>query len=164
MEIRSGTATGALRSRARSGGAPQSGGRRAGARACLADGARAAAPLRGVGAVGPRGAAGWHSARARRETRRGRLCERGEKNPAEMGADPKDKVEEYKVLNALLHEGLTLLRDRDYNAAVDRFQALSARGIDSFESHYYYGQALVGLRKWKAAAVEFERAIPRLPP
>ncbi|HJZ78407.1 MAG TPA: sulfatase-like hydrolase/transferase [Vicinamibacterales bacterium] len=87
----------------------------------------------------------------------------GGQNPAEMGADPKDKVEEYKVLNALLHEGLTLLRDRDYNAAVDRFQALSARGIDSFESHYYYGQALVGLRKWKAAAVEFERAIPRLP-
>src|SRR5262245_53251134 len=87
----------------------------------------------------------------------------GGQNSATMGADPKDKIEEYKVLNALLHEGLTLLRDRDYNGAVARFQALSSRGIDSFESHYYYGQALVGLRKWKAAAVEFERAIPRLP-
>jgi choline-sulfatase len=87
----------------------------------------------------------------------------GGENPATAGADPKDKIEDYKVLNALLHEGLVLLRDRDYAGAVDRFRALSSRGIDSFESHYYFGQALVGLRKWKAAAVEFEHAIPRLP-
>jgi choline-sulfatase len=78
-------------------------------------------------------------------------------------ADPKDKVEEYKVLNAVLHEGLMQLRDRHYSDAADRFRTLSSQGIDSFESHYYYGQALVGLRKWRAAADEFERAIPRLP-
>jgi Flp pilus assembly protein TadD len=77
-------------------------------------------------------------------------------------ADPKDKVEEYKVLNAVLHEGLMQLRDRRYAEAADRFRTLSSHGIDSFESHYYYGQALVGLRKWLAAADEFERAIPRL--
>jgi len=87
----------------------------------------------------------------------------GGNNPAMAGADPKDKIDDYKVLNALLHEGLLLLRDRDYDGAIDRFRALSSRGIDSFESHYYYGQALVGLRRWKAAAAEFERAIPRLP-
>jgi len=79
------------------------------------------------------------------------------------GVDPKDKIDDYKVLNALLHEGLTRLRDRDFGGAADRFRALTARGIDSFESHYYYGQALVGLRKWRDAAGEFERAIPRLP-
>ena len=79
------------------------------------------------------------------------------------GADPKDKIEDYKVLNALLHEGLLQLRDRDYAGAAARFRALSSRGIDSFESHYYYGQALIGLRQWPAAATEFERAIPRLP-
>ena len=79
------------------------------------------------------------------------------------GADPKDKIEDYKVLNALLHEGLTRLRDRDFAGAADRLRTLSSRGIDSFESHYYYGQALVGLRKWRDAAGEFERAIPRLP-
>src|SRR5438105_1639501 len=79
------------------------------------------------------------------------------------GADPKDKIEEYKVLNAVLHEGLTLLRDRDFAGAASRFRTLASRGIDSFESHYYYGQALVGLRRWRAAAGEFERAIPRLP-
>jgi len=79
------------------------------------------------------------------------------------GADPKDKIEDYTILNALLHEGLLRLRDRDYAAAAARFRTLSSRGIDSFESHYYFGQALVGLRQWRPAAAEFERAIPRLP-
>ena len=79
------------------------------------------------------------------------------------GADPKDKVEDYKVLNAILHDGLTRLRDRDFAEAAARFRTLSSRGIDSFEAHYYYGQALVGLRQWRAAAGEFDRAIPRLP-
>ncbi len=79
------------------------------------------------------------------------------------GADPKDKIDEYRVLNALLHEGLEQLRDRKYAAAAARFGDLSARGIDSFESHYYYGQALVGLGRWRDGAREFERAIPRLP-
>src|SRR5262249_9040647 len=58
------------------------------------------------------------------------------------GADPKDKIDDYKVLNALLHEGLTELRDRDFEGAAARFRTLASRGIDSFESHYYYGQAL----------------------
>jgi arylsulfatase A-like enzyme len=82
---------------------------------------------------------------------------------ASAGADPKDKLEDYKLLNALLHEGLLRLRDRDYRGAADRFRTLSSRGIDSFESHYYFGQALVGLTRWRDAAAEFERAIPRLP-
>ncbi|HMD36411.1 MAG TPA: tetratricopeptide repeat protein, partial [Vicinamibacterales bacterium] len=61
------------------------------------------------------------------------------------------------------HEGLLRLRDRDYAGAADRFRTLSSRGIDSFESHYYFGQALVGLARWREAAAEFEHAIPRLP-
>lgn len=77
--------------------------------------------------------------------------------------DPKDRIEDYKTLNALLHDGLLQLRDRHYETATSRFRELSSRGIDSFESHYYYGQALIGLRRWDAAAAEFERAIPRLP-
>ncbi|MBI3491327.1 MAG: sulfatase-like hydrolase/transferase [Acidobacteria bacterium] len=79
------------------------------------------------------------------------------------GADPKDKIEDYKVLNGLLHEGLLQLRDKEYAASAARFRDLEARGIDSFESHYYFGQALVGLGRWRDAAAEFERAIPRLP-
>ena len=87
----------------------------------------------------------------------------GSVDRAAPGADPKDKVEDYKALNAILHDGLTRLRDRDFAEAAARFRALSSRGIDSFEAHYYYGQALVGLRQWRAAAGEFDRAIPRLP-
>ena len=87
----------------------------------------------------------------------------GNVDRASPGADPKDKVEDYKILNAILHDGLTRLRDRDFTEAAARFRTLSSRGIDSFEAHYYYGQALVGLRQWRAAAAEFDRAIPRLP-
>jgi choline-sulfatase len=80
-----------------------------------------------------------------------------------IGADPKDKIAEYRVLNALLHEGLLQLRDKEYGQSAARFRELEARGIDSFESHYYFGEALVGLGRWREAAAEFERAIPRLP-
>lgn len=79
------------------------------------------------------------------------------------GADPKDKIGDYRVLNALLHDGLLQLRDKKYEAASAQFRSLAARGIDSFESHYYYGEALVGLGRWRDAAAQFERAIPRLP-
>jgi len=80
-----------------------------------------------------------------------------------VGADPKDKVGEYRLFNRLLREGMVALREEDYSASVERFRALSAHGVDSFEAHYYYGRALVGLRRWRAAAAEFERAIPHLP-
>jgi arylsulfatase A-like enzyme/cytochrome c-type biogenesis protein CcmH/NrfG len=81
----------------------------------------------------------------------------------ESGADPKDKIGEYKVLNRLLREGIITLREEDYRGSAERFRALAAHGVDSFESHYYYGRALVGLRRWRDAAAQFERAIPHLP-
>jgi arylsulfatase A-like enzyme len=81
----------------------------------------------------------------------------------ESGADPKDKIGEYKVLNRLLREGIITLREEDYRGSAERFRELAARGVDSFESHYYYGRALVGLRRWRDAAAQFERAIPHLP-
>ncbi len=82
---------------------------------------------------------------------------------ASTDADPKDKIADYRELNALLHAGLLNLRDKQYDAAATRFKTLAARGIDSFESHYYYGQALVALARWREAAAQFDRAIPRLP-
>jgi arylsulfatase A-like enzyme/Tfp pilus assembly protein PilF len=87
----------------------------------------------------------------------------GASGSGSSGADPKDKIADYRELNALLHEGLLDLRDRRYESAATRFRTLAARGIDSFESHYYYGEALVALGKWREAAAQFERAIPRLP-
>ena len=90
---------------------------------------------------------------------------------ASAGIDPKDKVQDYKILNSLLHEGLITLREKDYAASAERFRELARRGIDSFESHYYFGQALVGLRRWPRgrhavracdpAAARIRRLVPR---
>jgi choline-sulfatase len=78
---------------------------------------------------------------------------------APTGADPKDKLEDYKAVNRLVREGLTRLHDRDFAGSAQRFRALLARGIDSFEAHYYLGRALVGLERWREAAIEFEGAL-----
>lgn len=83
----------------------------------------------------------------------------GGSNPAPTGADPKDKLEDYKAVNRLVREGLTRLHDRDFVGSAERFRALRARGIDSFESRYYLGRALVGLSRWREAAAEFEGAL-----
>jgi tetratricopeptide (TPR) repeat protein len=79
------------------------------------------------------------------------------------GADPKDKIDEYKELNRLVRDGLMRLRTKDYTGSVDRFRALLARGVDSFEAHYYLGRGLLAQKKWSQAAPHFERAIDRLP-
>jgi tetratricopeptide (TPR) repeat protein len=79
------------------------------------------------------------------------------------GSDPKDKIDEYKILNRLMREGLVHLRAGDYAASAARFKGLVARGVDSFEVHYYFGRVLVRQRKWTDAASHFEKAIERLP-
>ena len=79
------------------------------------------------------------------------------------GADPKDKIEEYKTLNTLMREGLVGLREGRYADSLARFQALFGQGVDSFESHYYAGRALTGLKRWREAAVQYEGAIAKLP-
>jgi tetratricopeptide (TPR) repeat protein len=82
---------------------------------------------------------------------------------ASAGADPKDKIEEYKVVNRLIREGLLRLRQKDYAGSVERFRELRRRGIESFEVHYYMARGLVGLGRWRDAAPEFEAALVRLP-
>ena len=82
---------------------------------------------------------------------------------ASTGADPKDKIEEYKVLNRLVREGLRRLREKDFKRSAASFQELLRRGISSFEVHYYLARALVGLKRHAAAAPHFERALERLP-
>jgi arylsulfatase A-like enzyme/Flp pilus assembly protein TadD len=79
------------------------------------------------------------------------------------GADPKDKIGDYKLFNHLLREGLVALREQRFTESADRFGALASHGVDSFEAHYYYGRALAGLKRWRDAAQQFELAIPRLP-
>ena len=79
------------------------------------------------------------------------------------GADPKDKIDEYKTLNTLMREGLVGLRERRYADSLARFQTLFGHGVDSFESHYYAARALTGLERWPEAAVHYEGAITKLP-
>ena len=79
------------------------------------------------------------------------------------GADPKDKLEEYKTLNTLMRQGLVALREGRPEESVQHLLGLSRRGVDSFEVHYYLGRAYTALRRWQAAAAEYEQAIEKLP-
>jgi choline-sulfatase len=75
------------------------------------------------------------------------------------GADPKDKIEEFKIANSLVREGLVKLREKDYAGSAASFRELLKREIESFEVHYYLGRALLGLRRYADAAPQFEGAI-----
>jgi choline-sulfatase len=75
------------------------------------------------------------------------------------GADPKDKIEEFKVANRLVREGLIKLREKDFAASAGNFRELLKREIESFEVHYYLGRALLGLKRYADAAPQFEGAI-----
>ena len=65
---------------------------------------------------------------------------------AATGADPKDKLEDYKVVNRLMREGLVALREQRPQDSVARFAELQKRGIESFEVHYYLARALAQTR------------------
>ena len=86
--------------------------------------------------------------------------------PAETatpGADPKDKVEEFRFANDTIRSGLLRLRDKDYAASVRAFEAVLNRGISSFEVHFYLAQGLVGLGRRREATPHFEAASRLLP-
>jgi choline-sulfatase len=86
--------------------------------------------------------------------------------PAETatpGADPKDKVPEFRFANESIREGLLRLHAKDYPASAARFEAVLRRGISSFEVHFYLGRALLGLRRFAEAARHFEEAARRAP-
>jgi choline-sulfatase len=82
---------------------------------------------------------------------------------ARTGIDPKDKLDDYVRINALMREGLTRLREKDPKGAAARFQSLLASGTDSFEVRYYLAQAFFDQRRPREAAPHFEAAIARLP-
>jgi choline-sulfatase len=79
------------------------------------------------------------------------------------GADPKDKIGEYRILNGLMREALIGLREGRFEESLARFRAMAARGIDSFELNYYTARALMGARRWREAAARYEAAIRLLP-
>jgi arylsulfatase A-like enzyme/Flp pilus assembly protein TadD len=86
--------------------------------------------------------------------------------PAETktpGADPKDKVEEFRFANDSIREGLLRFHAKDYPASVARFEGVLRRGISSFEIHFYLARGLSALRRFKEAARHFEEATGRAP-
>jgi arylsulfatase A-like enzyme/Flp pilus assembly protein TadD len=82
---------------------------------------------------------------------------------ARTGADPKDRIGEFKVLNRLMREGLLKLRAGDYTGSVERLSELLRHGVDSFEAHYYLARALTGLKRHGEAAAHYAKAGERLP-
>lgn len=80
-----------------------------------------------------------------------------------QGADPKDKIAEFSLLSGLMREGLTLLDERRYTESVARFTRLREVGADSFQLHFYLGQALAGLGRHPQAEQSFARSIAIMP-
>jgi arylsulfatase A-like enzyme/Tfp pilus assembly protein PilF len=82
---------------------------------------------------------------------------------AEASIDPKDKVEEYKLISRSMRDGIRRLQGGDFKASADAWRALLGRGIDTFEVNYYLGRALAGLRQHRASSQHFARAIELMP-
>jgi tetratricopeptide (TPR) repeat protein len=78
---------------------------------------------------------------------------------SDPAADPKDKIEEFRIANGLIREGIVRLQDNDARGSAERFQELLRRGIESFEAHYYLGRALLQLNRLEEAAPHLEEAI-----
>ena len=79
------------------------------------------------------------------------------------GADPKDKLEEYKTLNTLMRRGLIALREGRPAETLEHLGGLTRQGVDSFEVHYYRGRAFTALRRWRDAESAYVRALEKLP-
>lgn len=79
------------------------------------------------------------------------------------GADPKDKIEEFRVASDLMKDGLVRLRDKDYTGSAARMEELLRRGIESFEAHLYLAQSLAALGRPREAADHYRKAARRAP-
>jgi tetratricopeptide (TPR) repeat protein len=79
------------------------------------------------------------------------------------GADPKDKLAEYKALSTGMQDALVALRTGRSGEAVQHLRKVAAAGLDSYEVHYYLGRAYAAQQKWREAAAEYEKATGKLP-
>lgn len=79
------------------------------------------------------------------------------------GADPKDKIMEFRRANELMREGIQALNRRDHAPAAAAFESLIGSGIESSEAHLYLARAYVGLNRPDRAAPHFEEAARRTP-
>jgi Tfp pilus assembly protein PilF len=80
-----------------------------------------------------------------------------------QGADPKDKIAEFSMLSGTMREGLELLQAKRYAESAARFTRLRGVGADSFQLHFYLGEALAGLGRLRDAEASYSQAIARMP-
>jgi choline-sulfatase len=79
------------------------------------------------------------------------------------GADPKDKILEFRRANDIMRNGILALNRREYASAARGFEELIGSGIESFEGHLYLARALAGMKRFDRAAAHFEQAARRAP-
>jgi arylsulfatase A-like enzyme/Tfp pilus assembly protein PilF len=85
------------------------------------------------------------------------------KSSVAQGADPKDKIDEFRMLSGLMREGLELLRQRRYADSAEKFVRLRKAGSDTFQVHFYLGRAQLGLGRVRDAEQNFLRTIEAMP-
>ena len=79
------------------------------------------------------------------------------------GADPKDKLGEYKALSGLMQQALVAMRAGRATDAVQHLREVERRGLDSYELHFYLGRAYAAGQQWREAVVEYEKATAKFP-
>jgi choline-sulfatase len=79
------------------------------------------------------------------------------------GADPKDKILDFRHANEGMRTGILALNRREFTAAARAFEELMGRGIESFEMHLYLARAYMGMKRADRAATHFEQAARRAP-
>jgi arylsulfatase A-like enzyme/Tfp pilus assembly protein PilF len=87
----------------------------------------------------------------------------GAAETATPGADPKDKVEEFRIVNSLIREALLAFHASDPALSVRKLQQVIARGVESFEVHYYLARALAAQGLCAEAGRHFDEATSRVP-
>ena len=86
------------------------------------------------------------------------------KDSVAQGADPKDKIDEFRTLSGLMREGLdaapagALRRQRRTGSSSFR-----RPGSDAFQVHFYLGRAQLGLGRVGEAEQNFLRTIEAMP-
>jgi choline-sulfatase len=87
----------------------------------------------------------------------------GTAETATPGADPKDKIGEFRVVNSLIREALLAFHAQDNAACVRKLRQVIARGVESFEVHYYLARALAADGRCAEAGRHFDDAAHRVP-
>lgn len=79
------------------------------------------------------------------------------------GADPKDKMEEFRQVSSAIRDALLALHAGNPNTAIAKLRSVIALGVHSFEIHYYLGRALLAVDRPAEAVSHFQEATRRAP-